>query len=360
MTSLPPIAKDTSNAPLLLALKGAQTERVPVWFMRQAGRSLPEYRALRPDGSILEAVKQPGLAAEITMQPVRRYGVDAAILYSDIVVPVHAAGFGIDIAPGRGPVAESPFSCRADLNRLAHFDAHSDCAYVAETVRLVRAESDVPLIGFAGAPFTVASYLIEGGPSRSFVKTKQMMYADPALFDALLARLAEMTVDFLSIQVEAGAQAIQLFDSWVGSLSRREFARFVLPHLKSIFARLDGMGVPTILFGTDTDHLLELMGQAEPDAIGLDHRSEIGDANRRLGGRVALQGNLDPVICLTEPSVIAEATRSVLRDSASARGYVFNLGHGVLPETDPTKLRSLVELVHSEGTEIRRQALEET
>ena len=341
-------------APFLHALAGRPTERVPVWFMRQAGRSLPEYRALRGSGSILDALREPRLAAEITLQPVRRYGVDAAILYSDIIVPVHAAGFGMDIVPGRGPVAEHPFRESADLERLGRFSAAEDCDYVASTIKLVVGESQVPLIGLAGAPFTVASYLIEGEPSRTFVRTKQLMHQEPALFAALCSRLVEMTVDFLALQAEAGVQALQIFDSWVGALSEREYRRFVLPHMKEIFARTAQLGVPVILFGTNTSHLLPTLGETGARAIGLDHRTRIPDAAERLGDGIALQGNLDPTICLCSYDVIESEARAVLEESRAARAYVFNLGHGVLPETDPGKLTALAEFVHDQGMAIRK------
>ncbi|MDA8374636.1 MAG: uroporphyrinogen decarboxylase [Actinomycetota bacterium] len=343
-----------AGAPFLDALAGHPTEQVPVWFMRQAGRSLPEYRALRGAGSILEALRHPDLAAEITLQPVRRYGVDAAILYSDIIVPVHAAGFGMDIVPGRGPVAEHPFRESADLARLSRFSAAEDCEYVASTVKLVAAESPVPLIGLAGAPFTVASYLIEGEPSRSFVRTKQLMHQEPGLFGALCERLVAMTVDFLAMQAGAGAQALQIFDSWVGALSEREYRRFVLPHMKEILARTSELGLPAILFGTNTNHLLGTLAETGARAIGLDFRTAIPVAVQRLGEATAVQGNLDPTICLCSYDVLEREARAVLEESRAARAYVFNLGHGVLPETDPGKLAALVEFVHDQGTAIRR------
>ncbi len=326
--------------------------------MRQAGRSLPEYRALRPDGSILEAVKNPELAAELTIQPVQRYGVDAAVLYSDIIVPVHAAGFGVDIVPGQGPVTSQPFREVADLSRLEHFDADEDCAYVAKTVQLLKGELQVPLIGFAGAPFTVASYLIEGQPTRNFIRTKKMMHDEPDLFGALLARLAEITIDFLGMQVRAGADALQLFDSWVGALSPREYRRYVFPHVKTIFDAIGTFGVPGIHFGVNTSDLLESIAATGTKAIGLDFRTELSLAQRRLGPDMVLQGNLDPTVCLCGEETVLSEARQVLVDSASTRGYIFNLGHGVLPETDPQRLLALVDFVHAEGNAIRQVGLE--
>jgi uroporphyrinogen decarboxylase len=319
--------------------------------MRQAGRALPEYRALRGDGSILDAFRRPDLAAELTLQPVRRYGVDAAILYSDIVVPVAAIGFGVDVAPGTGPVVAEPFRSRADLDRLRPLDAERDTPYVLETVAKVSAElpDDVPLIGFAGAPFTVASYLVEGGPSRTYVKTKGLMHADPALWDALLDRLAELSIASLRSQVEHGARAVQLFDSWAGALSPRHYEQFVLPASSKVFGALGDLDVPRIHFGVDTGNLLGLFADAGADVVGVDWRTPLSDARARTGGDRALQGNLDPAVCLAPWDVVAGEVRAVLADNDGHPGHVFNLGHGVLPETDPATLERIVDLVHREG-----------
>jgi uroporphyrinogen decarboxylase len=286
-----------------------------VWFMRQAGRSLPEYRALRRDGSILDVVRHPDLAAEITLQPVRRYGVDAAILYSDIVVPVSAVGFGIDVVPGVGPVAERPFAGPADLARLRDLEPDVDQPWVAETVRLAARELDVPLIGFAGAPFTVASYLVEGRPSRDHVRTKALMYEDPGTWHRLLDQLAVIAVASLQAQVDAGAAALQLFDSWVGALDPDDYRAHVLPATRRIFEALAPTGVPRIHFGVGTGELLGLMAEAGADVVGVDWRVPLDVARERVGG--------------------------------GRPGHVFNLGHGVLPETDPSVLERLVHLVHT-------------
>jgi uroporphyrinogen decarboxylase len=318
--------------------------------MRQAGRSLPEYREVRGSGSILDAIRVPDLAAEITMQPVRRYGVDAAILYSDIVVPVAAIGFGVDVVPGVGPVVERPFSREADLARLRPLEPEEDIPYVLETVRLLAGELPVPLIGFAGAPFTVASYLIEGRPSRTYARTKTLMHADPALWHRLLDRLADLAIASLRSQVEAGASAVQLFDSWAGALSPPDYAAFVLPHSARVLGALADLGVPRIHFGVGTGELLTLMGEAGADVVGVDWRVPIDTARARVGPGRALQGNLDPAICLAPWEVVAEQVRDVLRRNAGHPGHVFNLGHGVLPETDPAILERVVELVHTEGT----------
>jgi uroporphyrinogen decarboxylase len=321
--------------------------------MRQAGRALPEYRAARGSGSILSAFGDAALSAEVTMQPVRRYGVDAAILFSDIVVPLHAIGFGVDVEPGRGPVVAEPFRSESDLERLRPFEPAVDAPYVAETIGLVRRELDgsgVALIGFAGAPFTVASYAIEGAPSRTFAKVKALMHGNPELWQQLTDRLAAMAVASLRAQIEAGAQAVQLFDSWAGSLSPDEYTRFALPATRSVLAGIADLGVPTILFGVGTGELLALMGSAGSDVVGVDWRVPLDEARRRVGTGHALQGNLDPALCLAPWPVVAEASRSVLACAAdgSGTGHIFNLGHGVLPETDPGILGAVVDLVHAE------------
>ncbi len=334
----------------LAACRRQPVERTPVWFMRQAGRSLPEYRALRGSGSILDAIADPAIAAEVTMQPVRRYGVDAAILFSDIVVPVHAIGFGVDVVPGRGPVVAEPFTSSADLARLRDLDPEADLSHVIETVHRVLAElGPTPLIGFAGAPFTVASYLIEGGPSREFTKVKALMRADEGLWHQLMDRLVALSTTFLAAQINAGASAIQLFDSWAGSLSPKEYERFALPATKAIFEAVDGFGVPKILFGVGTGELLSQMATSGADVVGVDWRVPLDEARRRVGEGVALQGNLDPAVLFAPPSVIEEETLAVLDAAGIAPGHIFNLGHGVLPTTDPDRLAQVVDLVHTHG-----------
>lgn len=323
-----------------------------MWFMRQAGRSLPEYRAIRGDGSILEAIKRPELAAEITLQPVRRYGVDAAVLYSDIVVPAHAVGFGIDVRPGTGPVAERPLRTGADLARLRPLAAE-DVPYVADTVRLVLDElpADVPVLAFAGAPFTVASYLIEGRPSRDYRHTKALMHTDEPLWHRTMERLAESAITFVDVQLAAGARAFQLFDSWAGSLSAVDYERFVLPHSRRVFAALAERhpGIPGIHFGIGCDHLLELMAAAGPRVIGLDWRTPIAAARRRLGPSTVVQGNLDPALVLAGTDTALAGTRAVLADNAGHPGHIFNLGHGVQPDTDPDVLAAIVAMVHEDS-----------
>ncbi|MHB1585106.1 MAG: uroporphyrinogen decarboxylase [Acidimicrobiales bacterium] len=341
-----------ATSPFLRACRRRPVPHTPVWFMRQAGRALPEYRALRGGGSILAAIADPAVAAEATLQPVRRYGVDAAILFSDIVVPVHAVGFGVDVVPGRGPVVARPFRTADDLRRLRPLEPAVDTPYVVEAVRLAVAElgpSGVPLIGFAGAPFTVASYLVEGGPSRTFTKVKSLMQHEPGLWAALLDRLADMAVAFLTAQIDAGASAIQLFDSWAGWLSPYEYEHSVLPATRRVLDGVAALGVPRIVFGVGTGELLDLMGASGADVVGVDWRVPLDRARRRVGPDRAVQGNLDPAVCLGPWPATEAAARRVLEEAGAEPGHVFNLGHGVLPETDPGILAELVSLVHAEG-----------
>ena len=348
---------DTQPAPpFLAAATGRPTHRTPVWFMRQAGRSLPEYRAVRGEGSILDAIKQPALAAEITLQPVRRYGVDAAVLYSDIVVPAHAVGFGIDVAPGTGPVAAEPLRSRGDLARLRPFEPEADTPYVLDTVRLLAAELpvEVPLLAFAGAPFTVASYLIEGRPSKTYQNTKRLMHTDPVLWHDLMERLVQHAVASIGSQLDNGARAFQLFDSWAGALSREDYDRFVLPHSTAVFAALgETYGVPGIHFGIGCDHLLESMltaargdGAGTP-VLGLDWRTPIRTARQRMGSDLVVQGNLDPALVLAGADVALAGADAVLDDNDGHPGHIFNLGHGVQPDTDATVLEQVVAHVHA-------------
>jgi len=318
--------------------------------MRQAGRSLPEYRKVRGGGSILDAIRTPDLATEITLQPVRRYGVDAAILYSDIMTPVASVGFGVDIVPGVGPVVENPITSSADLDRLRPLEPEADLPYVLETATAVAAElGEVPLIGFAGAPFTVASYLIEGRPTRTWTRTKAMMHNEPALWAELLDRLADQALAALRAQVVAGAAAVQLFDSWAGALTPGDYERFVLPASAKVLGGLADLGVPRIHFGVATGELLGHMHRAGADVVGVDWRVPLDIARSRLGPGVALQGNLDPALVVAGWEAAASGAREVLRHSDGHPGHVFNLGHGVLPESDPDVLARVVDLVHTEG-----------
>lgn len=344
------------EAPYLATASGRPGGRVPVWFMRQAGRSLPEYRQLRSRHSMMEACFDSELICEITLQPVRRHGVDAAILFSDIVVPLRGAGVDLDIVPDVGPVIAHPVRTQADVAAIGGL-APERVGAVSEAVGLlVAALGDVPLIGFAGAPFTLASYLVEGGPSKLHERTKTMMLADPSAWHALMTALTDMTIDFLTIQLEAGVDAIQLFDSWAGTLSQADYRSHVLPHSARVFAALAGFGVPMTHFGVGTAELLGAMSEAlpagVPGMVGVDWRTALTDAAHRVGPGKALQGNLDPVTLLAGWPVVERAARGVVEDGrravgAGAAGHVFNLGHGVLPATDPGLLTELVALVHT-------------
>jgi uroporphyrinogen decarboxylase len=336
----------TAHSAFVRACRGLSTPYTPVWFMRQAGRSLPEYRKIREGIGMLESCRRPDLVTEITLQPVRRHQVDAAILFSDIVVPLAAAGIDLDIVAGTGPVVAAPIRAEADLQRLRPVSA-ADVDYVAEAVRMLVGElGPIPLIGFAGAPFTLASYLIEGGPSRTYLKTKAMMYGAPELWHALLGRLADITLAFLRTQADAGVSAVQLFDSWAGALSEADYRRYVLPHSAAVLNGLAGTGVPRIHFGVGTAVLLPAMGQAGADVVGVDWRTPLNEATTAIGPEKAVQGNLDPAVLFAPwPVVEKEATR-VLDEGRAAPGHIFNLGHGVLPDTDPDVLTRLVDLVH--------------
>jgi uroporphyrinogen decarboxylase len=336
------------DSAFLRACRREPVPHTPVWFMRQAGRSLPEYRRAREGVAMLDSCMRPDLVVEITMQPVRRYGVDAAIYFSDIVVPLKAIGVDLDIKPGVGPVVATPLRRTEDLDVLRPLVA-DDVPYVTESVgRLVGELGATPLIGFAGAPFTLASYLVEGGPSRNHEHTKALMYGDEATWHDLMDRLATISLEYLRVQVAAGASAVQLFDSWVGALPAADYVRYVLPHSRRILAGLADLGVPRIHFGVNTGELLALMGEAGADVVGVDYRVPLDEAARRVGPGRALQGNLDPAVLFAPLPAVEERTRQVLADARDLPGHVFNLGHGVLPTTDPDVLARVVELVHSE------------
>ncbi len=335
-----------ADSAFIRTCRGQDADHTPVWFMRQAGRSLPEYRSIRGSGTILRAIADADLATEITLQPVRRYGVDAAILYSDIMTPVHAIGFGVDIAPGVGPVVEEPFAGRADLDRLRPLDPEADTPYVLETVRNLVRDLPVPLIAFAGAPFTVASYLLEGRPSRTYVRTKALMHSDESLWFDLLDRLADLAIASLRSQVAEGAAAVQLFDSWAGALSPQHYERFVLPASTKVLDAVADLGVPRIHFGVSTGELLGLMASAGADVVGVDWRTPLDAARDRVPAGTTLQGNLDPAVVAAGWAATEAEALDVLR-RGGGRAHVFNLGHGVLPETDPATLERVVELVHA-------------
>jgi uroporphyrinogen decarboxylase len=337
----------TTQSPLVLAYRGERQPTPPVWFMRQAGRSLPEYRQLRVGTAMLDACLTPSLASEITLQPVRRHGVDAAIFFSDIVVPVKLAGVDVEIVPGRGPVIDRPIRSAADVAALRPIDPAS-LDPIREAVALTVAQlGSTPLIGFAGAPFTLASYLVEGGPSKDQSRARTMMYSDPQSWATLLNWCADVAGEFLRAQVEAGASAAQLFDSWVGSLSEQQYVRRVAPHSKRALSHLRGFDVPKVHFGVGSGPLLTAMHGIGADVMGVDWRVPLDEASERLGGGVPLQGNLDPAL-LGAPWKILEAhVLDVVERGRAAPAHVLNLGHGVPPETDPEVLTRIVELVHS-------------
>jgi len=336
-----------SDAPLVRALTGPRPDRTPVWFMRQAGRSLPEYRELRVGTRMLDACLTPELAAEITLQPVRRHGVDAAVFFSDIVIPLRLAGVDVEIEPGRGPVFANPVRTVEDVDRITAIDPASlDGEAVAEAVRIVTAElGATPLIGFAGAPFTLAAYLVEGGPSKEHLRARAMMHADPDAWNRLAGWLARVSRRFLEIQRDAGASVVQLFDSWAGSLSRADYLAFVAPHSRTA---LEGIGIPTIHFGVGTGPFLaDMRLDGIADGVGVDWRMPLDEAAALVGPETSLQGNIDPALLSAPWPVLEGHVRDVVERGRAARGHILNLGHGVPPETDPDQLTRIVELVHS-------------
>jgi uroporphyrinogen decarboxylase len=328
------------------AVRGEPVPHTPVWFMRQAGRSLPEYRKLREGIGMLESCMDADLVTEITLQPVRRYGVDAAILFSDIVLPLKAVGVDLDIKPGVGPVVASPVRTLEDVAAIPDLTPEH-VPYVTRAVgRLVAELGDTPLIGFAGAPFTVASYLVEGGPSREHALTKAMMFGAPDVWDALMRKIAGISAAYLEVQVAAGASVVQLFDSWAGALTPADYAAYVQPHSAAVLARAGALGVPRIHFGVGTANLLGLMGDAGGDVVGVDWRTPLGTAIGQVGDR-AVQGNLDPTLVFAPAEVMTQRAAEIIEAGRAARGHVFNLGHGVLPSTDPDQLKRLTEFVQS-------------
>lgn len=352
MNARPCIRRDLPDSPYLAAAGGRTPSRIPVWFMRQAGRSLPEYRDLRTQHRMLDACFDADLAAEITLQPVRRHKVDAAILFSDIVVPLRAAGIDLDIVPDVGPVIANPVRTTADVTALAPLDPGGVDAIRQAVGLLVAALGEVPLIGFAGAPFTLASYLVEGGPSRHHERAKAMMFGEPATWHALMTALTDITIEFLQVQVAAGVDAIQVFDSWAGTLSLADYREYVLPHSARVFDTLAPAQLPMTHFGVGTAELLPAMSQAGASVIGVDWRTSLSDAAGRVRPGTVLQGNLDPVVLLAGWDVVERRARGVVDDGrravqGGAGGHIFNLGHGVLPSTDPGMLTDLVALVHS-------------
>jgi len=335
------------NDRLLRAARRQPVDRIPVWFMRQAGRYQPEYRQIRKQYTLMEICRHPDVCAEVTHMPVRQLGVDAAILFSDIMVPVEAMGVRLEIREGTGPVIEQPIRSLNQVEALRPLVAAESLPHVLETIRLLVRDLEVPLIGFAGAPFTLASYLVEGGPSRNYVKVKQMMHGAPEVWDALISRLSAMVGDYLVEQVQAGCQAVQVFDSWVGQLSVRDYQRFVQPYMDRIAARVATTDAPLIHFGVGTGHLLASMAQIGGDVVGVDWREPIDQAWDRIGPDRAVQGNLDPVALFAPAEALEAEVRDILARTAGRPGHIFNLGHGVLPETPMDALKRVVDVVHS-------------
>jgi uroporphyrinogen decarboxylase len=337
------------DSAFLRAARGEQVPHTPVWYMRQAGRSLPEYRKLREGVAMLESCMRPDLVVEITLQPVRRYGVDAAIFFSDIVLPLKAVGVELDIVPGVGPVVAKPVTSLEDVAAIPDLTPEH-VGFITESVQtLVTELGATPLIGFAGAPFTVASYLVEGGPSKEHARTKAMMFGAPEVWEALMRKIAAISAAYLAVQVEAGASAVQLFDSWAGAMSPPDYRRYVMPYSAEVLAHAGTLGVPRIHFGVGTGELLGLMGEAGADVVGVDWRVPLTDGIARVGDR-AVQGNLDPSLVFAPTEVMLERAAEVLEQGRAAKGHIFNLGHGVMPSTDPDQLARLTDFVHLSST----------
>jgi uroporphyrinogen decarboxylase len=347
------------NDRFLRACRREPVDCTPVWFMRQAGRYMPEYRAVRARHSLLEICRQPELAAEVTLQPVQALGVDAAILFADILLPLIPLGAQLEFAAGEGPVIHNPLRSQSDVNALRPVQVEESLAFVLQAVRLARHELEgcVPLIGFAGAPFTLASYLIEGGGSRNYLRTKQLMLNEPATWHALMQKLARLVADYLVAQVRAGAQALQLFDSWVGCLAPDDYRRYVLPYSRQVLQEVAALNVPVIHFGADTATLLPAMAEAGGTVIGLDWRIALAEGRRLVGERCAVQGNLDPVALFAPLPELERRVRHILAQAGDRSGHIFNTGHGLLPETPVGNVRAVVEMVHELSSETGRNNL---
>lgn len=335
------------NDRFLRACRKEAVDRVPVWYMRQAGRYDPDYRKIKEKYTLLEICKQPELAAEVTLMPVRKLGVDAAILYSDIMNPVASIGIDFDIVKNIGPVIHNPIRNSSDVDRLKPIDVEGDLSHVLDTISILDRELEVPLITFAGAPFTIASYIVEGRPTKAYLHTKSLMYGDPQLWHRLMRKLAAMAADYLRAHVKSGAKAVQLFDSWVGALAPHDFKEYVLPHVQHIFERLSDLDIPKIYFpGVSSGELLPLLTGLKADVIGLDWRVSLTDGRLRTEGKFAVQGNLDPYVLTAPTEVIHEHARRLLDEGMQEPGFIFNLGHGLYPEASLDKLRELTEFVH--------------
>ncbi len=341
---------------LVRALCGEETDTTPIWLMRQAGRHLPEYRKIRATHTLLEVARSPELAAQVTLEPVRRYDVDAGVVFADISLPFSGLGVPFSVDPGLGPIVAHPIRTRADVDALTPFDARASVPFVGAAIRrFLELETERPIIGFAGGPFTLAAYLIEGRASRDYTETKRLLFSDPATFDRLIARLADMTAAYLRFQAESGAAVLQVFDTWVGAVSTGTFQRHLLGPLRSVFEQVRPTGCPTIYFSTGSAHLVDQLARTGADALGVDWREPLGSIRRRVGDWLPLQGNLDPGALLGPTEVVRREAARVLAEIPDGRSHVFNLGHGVLPETDPERVRELVEYVHAAGREVRRR-----
>jgi uroporphyrinogen decarboxylase len=338
------------NNNFLLACKRQPVSRIPAWIMRQAGRYQPEYRHIRKSHSLIEICKQPDLCAEVTLLPVTQLDVDAAILFSDITLPFEGMGIPFDIKENIGPVIENPVRDEKALAGLRSFDPEESLPWVGESIRILNRELKVPLIGFAGAPFTLASYMIEGGPSKRFVHTKSMMYKNTGLWNRIMEKLTDMVIVHLTYQVNNGTQALQIFDSWIGNLDISDYRTYVMPHMKRLFQSISKLNVPVIHFGVGTGHLIENLQEAGGDVIGLDWRTNITSAWKRLEYKCSIQGNLDPTVLFAPENIIREKTLSIL-NQIDRPGYIFNLGHGILPETNPEILKKLIDFVHAYDVE---------
>ncbi|MEO2204294.1 uroporphyrinogen decarboxylase [Paenibacillus pabuli] len=341
------------NDRLIRASFKQQVDRVPVWYMRQAGRYDPEYRKIKEKYSLLEICRQPELAAEVTLMPVRKLGVDAAILYSDIMNPVASLGIDFDIVKNIGPVIDNPIRTAADVDRLRPIDVEGDLSHILETIRILDKELDVPLITFAGAPFTIASYLIEGRPSKGYIRTKTMMYSEPEVWHKLMQKLGDMVITYVRAHIANGGKAFQLFDSWVGALSPNDFRTYVLPTITRIFTELSDLNVPKIYFpGVASGELLPTLTDLQANVIGLDWRVSITEGRKRLGGKFAVQGNLDPYVLTAPMDLIKQQAKVIIDEGIKEPGYIFNLGHGLFPEASLEKLRELTAYIHEYSAEV--------
>ncbi|MBR0607204.1 uroporphyrinogen decarboxylase [Bacillus safensis] len=345
------------NNTFLKACKGEKTDHVPVWYMRQAGRSQPEYRALKEKYGLFEITHQPELCAYVTRLPVEQYGVDAAILYKDIMTPLPAIGVDVEIKNGIGPVIDAPIRSKADIERLGELHPEEDLPYVLDTIQLLTKEQlNVPLIGFAGAPFTMASYMIEGGPSKNYHKTKALMYSDPEAWMLLMNKLADMTITYIRAQVKAGVSAFQIFDSWVGALNAADYRTFIKPVMQRIFTELKSENVPMIMYGVGASHLAKDWHDLPLDVVGLDWRMSVDEA-RKEGLTKTLQGNLDPTILLAPWEVIEERAKDILDQGMKSDHFIFNLGHGVFPDVSPDTLKKLTDFIHDYSAKHKKSSI---